>query len=61
VSDTYVCAMCGETFISGWSEEEARAEYAQNFPGSTEDDRGSACDDCYEMILTWARERGLLP
>lgn len=48
----YECAMCGGVFEKAWSEEEARAEYVNNF-GTTvaeSDDGVIVCDDCYKEI-----------
>ena len=58
MSGTYTCASCGETFESGWSDEEAAAEAQENFPGidvSDPAEAGVVCDDCYEHIMARAR------
>lgn len=33
MAEQYTCAACGNTYEEGWSDEEARAEYAEVFPG----------------------------
>lgn len=45
---TYTCEMCGEEFVSDWSNEEARAEYEAKF-GAPYDphDTVTVCDECY--------------
>lgn len=48
----YTCAMCGGVFETGWSDEEAKQEYAENFGPviSTHDEGVIVCDDCYNLI-----------
>lgn len=48
----YKCAMCGKIFKSGWSEEEAKEEYKQNFPNDKEMklEIDLVCDDCYKLL-----------
>lgn len=43
------CDGCGKTFESAWTEADARAEAAKNFPKLDVDDVMTAvvCDDCY--------------
>jgi hypothetical protein len=51
VSDTFTCAMCGETFVKARSEEEAVAECFEVFgctPATEECD--VVCDDCWQSI-----------
>lgn len=43
---TYTCAMCGETFETDWSDEEACAEAESN--GIDPKQSGLVCDDCYK-------------
>lgn len=53
--DTFTCANCKDTFGKGWSDEEAQAEYAENFTESAI--RGVeidvVCDDCYKELTAW--------
>lgn len=51
MSDTFTCAICDGTFLKGWSEEEAEAEFVQNF-GISKDDVPTdlVCDDCYHKM-----------
>jgi Fe2+ or Zn2+ uptake regulation protein len=47
------CDCCGKRFESAWTEAEARAEAARNYPGLDVDDRRTTavvCDDCYSAI-----------
>lgn len=58
------CDACGLRFENAWSEADARAEAAQNYPGLEVDDRRSTavvCDDCYralQRVGTWDLRRG---
>ena len=47
---TFTCDMCGEHCESGWSEAEAEAELAENFPGIPKELCARVCDDCWEKI-----------
>jgi hypothetical protein len=50
--DTYTCAMCGETYKKGWSDEEAKEEYEEAFPcADSEEPIRVVCDDCYKLIM----------
>lgn len=49
--ETYVCAQCGRTCISSWSEEEARAEAVENFGDLLGHDPPVVCDDCYRAMV----------
>ena len=46
----YTCVICGGVFLNGWSEEEANAEFAKNYPSSDINDTEVVCDDCYKLI-----------
>lgn len=58
----YRCDCCGGIFDKGWSDEEARAEAEQQF-GEALHAEGEppalVCDDCYNEIMAWAKEKGL--
>lgn len=59
MSKTYKCDMCGGTFDSGWSDEEAEAEYSGSFNELSQEekaDRAEVCDDCYKEFMA---EHGL--
>lgn len=56
--DEFTCAVCGETFIKAWPDEEALAEYHENFPFHDDGAVGLTCDGCYDKVLKWAREQG---
>lgn len=49
--DEYTCAVCGGTFVTDWSMEEAQAEASELF---TEDElagpQALVCDDCWEAV-----------
>ena len=49
-ADEYRCALCQEVFTKGWSDEEAKAEAEENFPGLAEGDACLVCDDCYKRL-----------
>lgn len=46
----YKCAVCGKEFESGWADEEAQEELAENFPGFSVEECIVVCDDCYQGI-----------
>jgi hypothetical protein len=47
----YVCELCKGTFVSGWSEAEAKAEYQENFGAGGDEPPSVVCDDCYRRII----------
>lgn len=48
---TYTCAICGNTYDTGWSDEEAVAEMKENFGEEMTIDQCSlVCDDCYKAM-----------
>ncbi len=55
--DEYRCALCGGIFITGWSEAQAAAEYAANFPAesATGDKKSDLCSVCFEEFMAWWR------
>lgn len=58
----YTCEKCKGEFYRDpeWSDEDAMAELAQQFPDDAERPRSElviVCDDCYEKILKWAGGR----
>ena len=42
--------MCEGVFEPEWTEEEARAELEEFFPGEKAEDCAQVCDDCWEKI-----------
>lgn len=48
----YQCAVCKRVLTMGWSEEEAQAEYLENFGKEiVENDEGvRICDDCFKIV-----------
>jgi hypothetical protein len=49
-ADDFTCALCGETFARGWSEEEAAEESRLLFGDLPPDDLAVVCDDCFARI-----------
>ena len=50
----YVCCICGMRYAKGWSDEEANAEYEDNFGHKKEDatvELSVCCDDCYNGAM----------
>jgi len=52
MANEYTCAMCGNTYSKGWTDEEANNEYMENFGPviATHDEGVMVCDDCYNKI-----------
>jgi len=52
-ADTYVCEACGETYRRDpdWTDADARAELARDFPSSMGEDLAILCDDCYRALM----------
>lgn len=48
---SYTCAECGQTYESGWDEEDATAELAATFPLQDKTACDVVCDDCYKKIM----------
>jgi hypothetical protein len=49
---TFTCAACKGTFPKAWSDEEARAEFEQRFPGEPFDETVEMiCDDCDPAVM----------
>ena len=46
----YRCAICGNVYEKGQSEEEAHAELESNFPDVSVEDCDVVCDDCYKKM-----------
>jgi len=48
----YKCDCCGEIFESEWTDEDAKAEAAENgFNDTPADEMCVVCDDCYREIM----------
>jgi len=43
----YRCEACNGVFEKGWSDDQARSELGEAFPGVGTEDCGMVCDDCY--------------
>lgn len=57
LGDPFTCDNCGGTFNKAWSDEEATAEAEGLFPAEDlEEGMGVVCDDCFHVIMAWARE-----
>ena len=51
-TEYFHCDGCGETFVKGWSDLEAEAEFQANFPDNSEDDEKAVlCDACYAQTM----------
>jgi hypothetical protein len=46
----FTCVVCRKTFTEGWSEEEAMAELAKNFPDVPLSECEILCEDCYRAM-----------
>lgn len=51
--NTFTCDRCGGTFPNAWTEEEAEAELARDFPGFAKSECGVLCDDCHAKFTEW--------
>jgi len=49
--ETFVCDACKKSFISAWSDEDAKKEMKENFGDIPEEDCSYLCEDCYEMFM----------
>ena len=46
----YKCAMCGEVYKKGWSDEEAKKEMLELWGDLPEEEQGIVCDDCFKQM-----------
>lgn len=51
--ETFKCEFCGETFISGWTDEEAMKEYEKNYGKNIGEEMDIVCDECHAAIMAW--------
>lgn len=56
-NETFTCDRCGGTFPQGWSDEEAEAELARDYPGFPKEACGVLCDDCHNAFNAWRATR----
>ena len=49
IAPTYRCSVCKKVYEFG-NDEEALDELATNFPGTSVDECGIVCDDCYKKM-----------
>ena len=47
----FTCCMCGQTFLSDWTDEEAAEELKQRFGEDKGPQHEVCCDDCYQKIM----------
>lgn len=47
----YTCARCGETYESGWSEEEMLEEKTQLFGDVSKEECEVLCDNCFKYLI----------
>ncbi len=50
---TFKCAMCHETFIKGWTDDDAMKEYEQNYGQHMGEEYDTVCDACHAAIMAW--------
>lgn len=55
-TETYTCAVCEGVFAKGWSDEEAKGEFKDNFEGFDTDETELVCDDCYYKMFPQFKE-----
>jgi len=49
IGDVFKCAHCGKSFLEEWSDEEAKAEAAEN--DFNVESCQKVCDDCYKEFM----------
>lgn len=47
----YKCFSCGEVFIGGWTDQEAREEQQKNFPGKPDSEMEVVCETCFQKVM----------
>lgn len=60
MTETFECEHCHRTFTKVWTDEQALDDATKVFGEIEESERAIVCEDCYERIMAWAREEGLL-
>jgi hypothetical protein len=48
---THWCELCGQTFTSNWSDDDALDELESTFGEVTDDDHMIVCDPCYQVAV----------
>jgi hypothetical protein len=48
--EQFTCVICKGTFDKGWSDDEAKEELANTFPGFTAGQCVLICDDCFKEL-----------
>lgn len=58
--DVFTCAVCKGVFPKGWSDEQAEAEYREDW-GSlpAAEDRALVCDPCWHQVMAWVVGRDI--
>jgi hypothetical protein len=51
MGNEFTCAACCGTFSKVWTDEEARAEAGDLFPGDNVDDMVVVCDTCWREMM----------
>jgi hypothetical protein len=54
--DEFTCHVCGRSFESSSTYEDAVAEAVRDF-GEVAEDADAVCDDCYNAFMEWFRGR----
>jgi hypothetical protein len=52
----FTCGVCKGVFDCGWTDDEARTELGENFPGIDVSACGVVCDDCYKIFEPFIQE-----
>lgn len=47
----FTCCLCGKTFLSDWTHEEAAEELKQRFGEDYRPEHEVCCDDCYKKVM----------
>lgn len=52
------CQRCGEVYAKGWTDDEAAAEFREQFPGFGTEECALVCSECYGDFMIWmAKQR----
>ena len=47
----YICELCGSSFISAWSDDDANDEFEENFGEVDDDGSMIVCESCYHKTM----------
>lgn len=61
MAEIFTCYKCGYTGPSGWTDEEAEAEYEQLYGKHLGEEREVLCDKCHKLFQEWlSKNKGVL-